>query len=227
MRCVILQPSYIPWRGYFDLIHDADLFVFYDDVQYDRRGWRNRNRVRTPRGTDWLTIPVKARGAQTEHIPILEIETAGDDWPREHLATLTRLYGKAPFFERYRAWLEDAYASPPRLLADFTIATTIAIARVLGITTEFVRSSTLHASGTKTDRLLVVCLKVGATRYLSGPSARDYIEEEKFEEAGIALEWKSYEYPDYAQLHPGYDPFVTILDLLFMTGDEAPRFIWS
>lgn len=226
MRCVILQPSYIPWRGYFDLVRRADVFVFYDDVQYDKRGWRNRNRIKTAQGTRWLTIPVKSRGAQVEHTPINEILTDGDDWARTHLATLRHVYARAPFFGDYAEWLERIYAAPPQLLADFTIATTIDLARFLGYTTtRFLRSSELAVTGKKTDRLLSVLRAVGATSYLSGPSAKDYIEEEKFAEANIALDYIHYDYPAYPQLYPPYDPAVTILDLLFMTGGDAPKYI--
>jgi hypothetical protein len=225
---VIVQPSYIPWRGYFDLIHRADVFVFYDDVQYDTRGWRNRNRVKTPRGGEWLTIPVNARGAQTEHIPIDRIATAPQPWGRKHLDTLRRLYEAGPHFADYLSWLESAYADPPPLLADFTIATTIDLAGMLGIdSTEFVRSSALGIEGRKTDRLVAVCRALGATEYLSGPSARDYIEPEKFAAAGIELQYIDYRYPEYPQLYPPFDPYVTILDLMFMTGRAAPRFIWA
>ena len=228
MRCVILQPSYIPWRGYFDLIHRADLFVFYDDVQYDDRSWRNRNRIKTPNGSRWLSIPVRKHGAQTEGIPILRIETSDDAWPQRHVSSLIHSYGRAPYFESYRSWLEEAYARPPRLLADFTIATTLDIARFLGIeSTRFIRSSELGVVGRKTDRLIAVLQAVGATTYLSGPAAKEYIDEQKFASAGIALEWMTYEYPEYPQLHPPFDPNVTVLDLLFMTGDRASDFIWK
>jgi hypothetical protein len=227
-RCVIVQPSYIPWRGHFDLIHRADVFVFYDDVQYDKHGWRNRNRVKTPRGSEWLTIPVRSKGNVVEHTPTYQIEIADASWPRKHLRTLTQLYRNAPHFAEYQPWLESIYAAPPKLLADFTIATTIAIAERLGITqTKFMRSSELNASGTKTDRLIEILRQLGATHYLSGPSAKEYIEPEKFERAGIALEWMEYAYPEYPQLHPPFDPFVTVLDLMFMTGADAHRYIWG
>lgn len=228
MKCVILQPSYIPWRGYFDLIHRAGVFVFYDDVQYDTRGWRNRNRIKTPKGTQWLTIPVNARGAQTEHIPIHRITTAPDSWARKHLETLRLFYRSAPHFSEYAAWLEQTYLDPPPLLADFTISTTISLARMLAISdTQFVRSSELGVGGGKTERLVNICRHVGASAYLSGPSARSYIEPELFAAAGITLEYIDYDYPEYPQLYPPYDPQVTILDLLFMTGTEAPRYIWQ
>lgn len=228
MKCVILQPSYIPWRGYFDLIHRADVFVFYDDVQYDKHGWRNRNRIKTAQGTRWLTIPVRSRGA-TDGVRIRDVPTNDDEpWPRKHLATLRQSYASAPHLADYLPWLERVYAAPPPLLADFTIATTIDLAAMLGITsTKFLRSSELGIGGGKTERLVNIVRHVGATEYLSGPSARDYIEPEKFEDAGIALEYIEYRYPEYPQLHPPYDAQVSILDLLFMTGSEAPNYIWG
>ncbi|MGH9420824.1 MAG: WbqC family protein, partial [Thermoanaerobaculia bacterium] len=226
MRCVILQPSYIPWRGYFDLIHRADVFVFYDDVQYDKGGWRNRNRIKTPKGTKWLTIPVRKSGVVSGRIPINAMTVAGDTWAREHMEALRRSYADAPYFDPQ--WMRSLYAGSSQLLADFTIATTIELAARLGIRdTLFLRSSTLGAAGRKTDRLIEVLREIGATHYLSGPSAIDYVELHKFAEAGIALEWMTYDYPEYTQLYPPFDPFVTVLDLLFMTGSEAPRYIWG
>lgn len=226
MRCVILQPSYIPWRGYFDLIHRADVFVFYDDVQYDKGGWRNRNRIKTPLGTKWLTIPVRKRGVVSRKIPINAISAADEAWARKHLDALRRSYAEAPYFDG--EWLERMFASPPPLLAEFTIATTIELAARLGIRdTRFVRSSELHATGRKTDRIIEVLRQVGATHYLTGLSASGYLEPHKFADAGIELEWMAYDYPEYTQLYPPFNPFVTVLDLLFMTGPEAPRYIWG
>ncbi len=226
MRCVILQPSYVPWRGYFDLIRRADTFVFLDDVQYDTRGWRNRNRIKTPNGPAWLTIPVKKHGAQTEGIPINAIETADNSWAGRHLSTITHAYRRAPHFDLYRPWLEEAFAHPPRGLSDFTIATTMELTRMLGINdTTFVRSSSLGATGRKTDRLIEILTRLGATTYLSGPSAKDYIEETRFEESRIGLEWMTYDYPPYPQLYPPFDPQVSILDLLLMTGPDAGTYL--
>jgi hypothetical protein len=229
MNCVILQPSYIPWRGVFDQIHRSDVFVFYDDVQYDKRGWRNRNQIKTPRGKQWLTIPVHGRGAQTGHIPIDQIRIAWDQaWNQDHLKSLQHAYAKAPYFERYASLVEKFYGRHDEFLADFTIDFTIALAGELGIrSTRFLRSSELGVDGQKTDRLIAVLARVGADHYLSGPSARDYIEPDKFEAAGIGLEYMVYNYPEYPQLHPPFDPFVSILDLLFMTGPDAPRYIFG
>ena len=150
------------------------------------------------------------------------------DWPRQHLAALSLSYAKAPYFDAYRGWLQGLYAAPPPLLADFTIATTVELARMLGIAgTRFLRSSTLGVEGRKTDRLVAILRELGATEYLSGPSARDYIEPAKFTEEGIDLQYMTYDYPEYPQLYPPYDPQVSVLDLLFMNGNDAPRYIWG
>ncbi|HEV3003145.1 MAG TPA: WbqC family protein, partial [Pirellulales bacterium] len=179
MNCVILQPSYIPWRGYFHQVQKAEVFVFYDDVQYDSRGWRHRNRVKGPQGAQWLTIPVHHRGSQTRGTPICEIPICWDTpWNERHWRTLRQFYGKAPHFSRYAESLEACYLKRPRLLADFTTETTMVIAGLLGIKgTRFLRSSQLAGEGHKTERLLNVLKAVGADHYLSGPSAKEYLDE--------------------------------------------------
>ena len=229
MKCVILQPSYIPWRGYFHQIEKADLFVFYDCVQYDDRGWRNRNQIKTSQGLHWLTIPVNSKGVQVHGTPIKDIPIVWTSpWSAKHFRTLQQNYGKAPFFDRYAALLERHYSRRDERLADFTCGLTEALARELGIAhTKFVRSSSLPAQGERTDRLLSILKHVGATHYISGPSARDYLEEEKLVAAGIQLEYMTYDYPVYPQLYGAFEPNVSILDLLFNAGPEAGQFIWG
>jgi hypothetical protein len=227
MKAVILQPSYIPWRGFFDQIRRADLFIFYDDVQYDKDGWRNRNQIKTAQGRQWLTIPVHSKGV-TGGIPIKDVRIDGSKpWARNHLKALTFAYSKAPYFKRYLPLLEDFYGRCDEYLADFTIETTIALARQLGIhETRFLRSSEMEdVGGQRTDRLVRILRKVGADHYISGPSARHYIEADKFAAADIRLEYMRYDYPEYPQLYAPFDPQVTILDLLFMTGDEALKYL--
>jgi hypothetical protein len=230
VNVVILQPSYIPWRGYFDQIDRADLFIFYDDVQYDKRGWRNRNQIKTPKGKQWLTVPVYSRGAQVENIPINQIRIVWDNpWNENHLKALQHAYARAPHFARYLPLLETFYQRRDEFLVDFTIDFAVAITRELGNTqTRFRRSSEITGiEGNKTDRLIQILQAVGATHYLSGPSARDYIEIEKFETAGITLEYIEYNYPEYPQLYPPFDSYVSILDLLFMTGPEAASYVFK
>ena len=229
MTCVILQPSYIPWRGYFHQIQKADCFVFYDDVQYDKHGWRNRNRIKTPNGSQWLTIPTRSKGNVEQQRTIHEVEIdSHSPWSRKHLASLRQAYQRAPFYAEWEPFLTSIYASPPPHLASFAIDITIELARRLGLAhTRFVRSSELGIPGYRTDRLVAITQHLGCDRYVSGPSARDYLDEPRFAAAGITLEYMQYDYPDYPQLYPPFDPKVTILDLLFMTGPDAPKYIWS
>ena len=165
MNCVILQPSYIPWRGYFDQIYKADLFIFYDDVQYDKHGWRNRNRIKNHQGGQWLTIPVHSQGVVIENIPINEIEIAWEQsWAERHCAPSSRLTARRLIFKEYAPWLEEVYQRRPERLADFTIPLTIEIAEKLGIWhTRFMRSSELQVTGQKTDRLIEILTRLGAT----------------------------------------------------------------
>lgn len=228
MTCVILQPSYIPWRGFFHQIHKADVFVFYDDAQYDRHGWRNRNRIKTPRGAQWLSIPLRSVGPEWKQVRICDMQISQETkWNRIHFETLRHNYSKAPFYKRYESLLRSWYENEPEKLADFTIDTTIQLARELGSQhTRFIRSSTLGCSGTKTDRLLQILERVEAKTYISGPSAKDYLDVEKLNARGVTVEWMDYEYPEYPQLYPPFDPHVSVLDLLLMTGAEAGRYIW-
>ena len=229
MNVVILQPSYIPWRGYFDQIRRADLFVFYDDVQYDKHGWRNRNQIKTAQGKQWLTIPVHSKGV-TEGIPINQVRMDwSKPWAKGHLKALTFAYKKSPRFASYARWLDSVYGRRDDLLADFTIWLTTEIAREIGIThTQFMRSSEIpNITGQKTERLIQLLQHVGAKHYISGPTARAYIESEKFDAAGIMLEYIEYDYSEYPQLYPPYDPNVSILDLMFMTGDRACEYFPS
>lgn len=229
MNCVILQPSYIPWRGYFHQIQKADVFVFYDDVQYDKHGWRNRNRIKTPQGPQWLTIPARSAGNIERRRTIQEIEIDWTrPWNRTHLASLRQAYRRAPFYAECEPFLNDIYARTPSHLAPFTIEVTIELARRLGVGhTRFARSSDLGIPGRRTDRLIAIVKHLGCDRYVSGPSAREYLEEQRFVEAGIALEYMQYDYPEYPQLYPPFDANVTILDLLLMTGPDAPKYIWG
>jgi hypothetical protein len=226
MKVVILQPSYIPWRGVFDQIRQADLFIFYDDVQYDKRGWRNRNQIKTAQGKQWLTIPVHSKGAQSG-ISIKDICIDwSKPWAQTHLKALTFAYSKAPYFSSYMPWLTSIYERRDEYLANFTIWLTIEISHKLGFTqTKFMRSSEIPGiSGQKTERLVQILKHVEASHYISGPSARDYIEKDKFDEAGISLEYAEYNYPEYSQLYPPFDPYITILDLLFMVGPDASSY---
>jgi hypothetical protein len=224
MKVACIQSNYIPWKGYFDIIHDVDVFVFLDDVRFTKRDWRVRNKIKTPRGTEWLTVPV--RGGRHQLISGVKIDGSG--WQQRHLRSLKFNYNRAPFFKDYGFLLDWLYVHPHKKLSEFNRQTIATICDILGIETQLVCSVDLAAEGTKDDKLINICRQLGATTYLSGPSGRDYIVEEKFEEAGIELRYKDYTgYPEYSQRFPPFDHYVTVLDLLFHCGPHAPYCIWG
>ena len=225
-RIGIIQSNYIPWKGYFDIIHDVDLFIFYDDVQYTNRDWRNRNRLKTEYGERWLTIPVGNHRAQR----ICDVALPSGDWAREHWRKIEVAYRRAPYFEAYRAYFEEFYLRRQwTMLSEFNQALVTGIARdLLGITTPYVDSRRFPLTQSKGGRIVELLQHVGATTYVSGPSAKAYITDEGFLAAGIKVEWKDYQgYPEYSQFHGPFVHAVTVLDLLFHTGPNAPYYIWG
>lgn len=222
----IVQSNYIPWKGYFDMIRQVDEFILLDGVQYTRRDWRNRNRIKTPRGIAWLTIPVKVRGKYLQSIR--ETEIADPGWAASHWASLRAAYAHAPHFALHARRLEALYddASRRRLLSEVNRMFLETLCDMLGIRTRLTDDADYRTTGTRTERLVGLCRDAGATRYLSGPAARDYIVPESFTDAGIELSWMDYAgYPEYPQLHPPFDHAVSVLDLLFHTGPEAARYL--
>ncbi len=226
----VVQPSYIPWRGYFDIIRRSDLFVFYDDVQYDKNGWRNRNRIKTSQGSIWLTIPVLSGGAVSERRLIRDVRIeAGTRWSVKHWKSIQQAYSKAPYFEWVAQKLRPIYETEFEFLADVDVALTIACCELLGLTTvgRFRRSSEFQCEGVKLDRLISLIRQTGATHYISGPSAREYISAQRFDEAGVRLEYMEYQYGEYPQLYPPFDGAVSIIDLLCMQGEGAIHWLNS
>jgi WbqC-like protein family len=225
-RVAILQSNYIPWKGYFDLIHDVDEFVFLDDVQYTRQDWRNRNRIKTDRGAAWLTIPVGTRLDRR----ICDVPLPAR-WADAHWRQLVTWYASAPHFETFRPLLEEIFLGGHQAtLSELNQQLIRAIAgEVLGIAARFRDSRELGiTSSINQDRVLDILAAVGATTYVSGPAARAYIDERRFAEAGLELIWKDYSgYPEYPQFYPPFRHDVTILDLLFHTGTDAPWYIWG
>ena len=225
-KIAIIQPSYIPWRGYFDFIHEVDVFVFLDDVQHTARDWRNRNRIKTRDGkTLWLTVPIL--GGRNQLISNVLIDNT-QQWQRKHLGALHHNYSKTPHFERYYEDLKNVYDESSGSLSELDIALTRLISGWLGIDTEFAVSSMLDVGGSKDHRLLQLVEKLEGTSYLSGPAAKAYIQPDLWENAGIELEYKDYSgFPVYPQISEPFEGQVTILDLLFMKGPDAPDYIWG
>ena len=219
MKVAILQSNYIPWKGVFDMINQVDVFVFFDDVDFTKRDWRTRNTIKTSNGNIWLTVPVRKKPRGTK---INEMEISYDeDWRKKHLLTIQRSYSKAPYFNEYSWVLDEIYLGNRDLyLSEFNIRTTKLLAKVLGVDAKFINSDDLNASGSKDERLIGICKKLGATSYLSGPSAKDYIDPDKFKSANIDLSYIDYSYPAYPQLHGDFDHYVSILDLIFNCGSE-------
>jgi hypothetical protein len=225
LRICIIQSCYIPWKGFFDLIGRCDEYVIFDRVQYVKRHWHNRNKIKTANGVQWLTIPVVAKGRFGQPIDQVEIERP---WADKHWRTLELAYKRAPYFEQFAPTVKTLYerAEKEALLTDVNSIFLQGIASLLGLETRIVRDTAYPAQGAKTERLLGICRAAGADRYLSGPSARAYFDEELFASAGITAEWMSYEgYPEYQQLHGGFEHAVTTLDLLFHTGPAARNYL--
>lgn len=224
-KVAILQSNYLPWKGYFDLIASVDEFIIYDDVQYTRRDWRNRNKIKTPRGLQRLTVPIKTKGRYRQAIREAEIE--GTDWSVAHWESLVRNYRRAPHFEEVAAifcrfYRQLRYTHLSALNRDLIEAVCV----YLGITTRISCSRDYHLIDGKTERLADLCVQVRGTAYISGPAARGYIEERVFHERGIRLSWMDYAgYLQYPQLWGEFTHQVTILDLLFNCGRDAPNYM--
>jgi hypothetical protein len=217
---VVLQPGYLPWLGFFDQLRRADVFVYYDDVQYDTHGWRNRNRIKTQTGPLWLTVPVRHSGLGFPRILDVEID-ARRPWARKHLASIRQAYAAAPYLHRYVPELEATLHSRWERLVDLDIAVTSLMAGWLGLERRVERSSTLGIDGTRSDRLLRICQRFGATVYVSGKAARSYLDVPLFEQHGIRVEWQHFTHPVYPQLHGEFVPFMSAIDVLLNCGDAA------
>lgn len=225
-KVAVLQSSYVPWKGYFDLLHEAELFVFYDDVQYTKNDWRNRNQIKTTEGRLWLTVPVGA------HLQQRICDTVIRDrlWPVKHWKTIQQYYSRATYFERYRDFLAHVYLEREwNNLSALNQYLIITIARdFLGISTRFADSRDYPLSGHKGQRLLSLLEQLGTDLYISGPSAHSYIDEADFAAHGVRVVYKDYTgYPEYRQFYPPFEHHVSILDLLVHTGSEAPYYIWG
>jgi len=214
---VVLQPGYVPWLGFFDQLRRSDVFIYYDDVQFDKNGWRNRNRIKTVKGAHWLTVPVRHAGRMGQPICDVEVDPT-QRWSQRHLRSIRESYARAAFLELYYEELAETLQREWRLLVDLDIAIVALMCRWLALERPMLRSSELGVAGGKSDRLVGLCRHVGANRYLSGSSARDYLDTPLFAAAGIAVEWQDYAHPVYPQLHGAFLPFLSTLDLLFNVG---------
>jgi hypothetical protein len=223
-KIAILQSNYIPWKGYFDMIAAVDEFILYDDMQYTRRDWRNRNQIKTPQGVQWLTVPVQAKGKFNQTIKETVID--GSDWAIAHWKALAQNYPRAPHFDEVAAWLEPLYIESYTHISQLNRRFIEAICHYLGIKTIISNSWDYTLLDGKTECLADLCKQAGGMEYISGPSAKNYVEERIFTDMNIKLTWFDYaNYPEYPQLWGDFTHGVTILDLLFNCGKDAPRYM--
>lgn len=221
MRIGILQPGYLPWLGFFEQMYKSDVFVIYDDVQYDKEGWRNRNRIKTANGAQWLTVPVHVRFE--DHPLIYEIKIDNkSNWRKKHLQSIKQSYSKAPFYSKYIDIFEDAYAKDWGYLVDINMHFILKLADCLGVgNKKIVRSSSLGITGDRIQRLIDICRMFDVDTFYEGAAGRNYIDDADFARHGIKVEYQDYKHPVYRQLYGEFIPYLSVIDLLFNHGDES------
>ena len=226
-KVAILQSNYIPWRGYFDIINMVDEFILFDDMQYTRRDWRNRNRIKTASGSRWITITVEVKGKYFQKIKDTKVSNA--EWNHKHWDSIVNSYSRARYFRNYKETLEELYLGcSEKYLSRINHRFLVAICKFLGINTKISWSMDYHLVEGKTERLIDICKQAGADEYVSGPAAKGYIDEQMFEKEGIRLSYMDYSgYPEYNQLFPPFEHAISIIDLIFNEGPNAPEFMKS
>jgi WbqC-like protein family len=229
MRVAIVQPAYLPWLGYFDIIDSVDTFVFLDTVQLRHRHWHHRNRIKTPHGLQWLTVPVVAKDSRQQWI--LHTRIADGEFWRKHLRAIEVNYRKAPYFEAYIRDLSSMYAHGWERLVDLNSRLTEWLLRVLAITTPVFYSSSLGVDGRREELLARICEKLGATEYLSGITAASYLlpddAMQAFTTRNARVVFHNYAHPQYRQLHGEFIPYVSVLDLILNAGPASLEIIQS
>lgn len=223
-KVAIVQSNYIPWKGYFDLIASVDEFVLYDDVQFTKNDWRNRNRLKTPQGATWLTIPVTHRFGQL----IQDTMVSNLAWSKKHWGNIRQSYTSTLHFKEYAPLFERLYReiASERYLSAINYRFLREICLILGIKTPITWSRDYRFINGQTERLVDICRQAGASEYLSGPNARKYLKEKCFSDAGIKLTYIDYlGYAPYRQLYPPFEHAVSILDLIFNEGPDAPKYL--
>jgi hypothetical protein len=225
-KIAITQSNYIPWKGFFDSINLVDVFVLYDDMQYTKRDWRNRNLIKSPDGTKWLSIPVEVKGKYFQKIN--ETVISDTNWGKQHWANLQTVYGKLPGFALYKDIFEELYLKPYSLLSEVNFTFIKKICEILGIKTEIRWSSEFELVEGKTEKLVSICKQLDATDYYTGAAAKNYMEESQFANNNINVHYYDYSgYPEYEQRYPPFVHGVSILDLLFSKGESAKKFMKS
>lgn len=224
MIIAVHQPQYLPWLGYFDKIARSDLFVFLDNVQYKKREFQNRNRIKTPSGAIWLTIPVQTKRAHHQKICDVQIDNS-TDWRHKHWGTIERNYRKAAYFFEYESEIRALYHFAPQKLYKLNQSCVRLLTKLLNISTPIILESELGITSTRTERIIDICQKMGGTIYLSGAGGMNYLDENRFVETGIQLKYQNYVHPTYPQLYNDFIPYMSVIDLLFNCGVDSMKFL--
>lgn len=221
MRIGILQPGYLPWLGFFEQMYKSDVFVIYDDVQYDKESWRNRNRIKTANGIQWLTIPVIVKFEDRPLINEVKIDNR-INWRKKHLSSIKQNYSKAQYFKKYIDIFDEAFSIEWKYLIDVDIYFIIKLFACLGMgDKKIIRSSTLNVSGDRIERLINICKLFNADAFYEGAAGKNYIDDSQFAKYGIKVEYQNYKHPVYKQLYGDFVSHLSIIDLLFNHGDES------
>lgn len=225
-KIAILQSNYIPWKGYFDMINMVDEFIIYDDVQYTKNDWRNRNKIKTKQGIQWLTIPVRQENLEQK---IKDTKIVDKKWNIKHWSSISQNYSKAEHFKEYKEIFENLYLNcKEEYLSEINYKFILTINEILGIKTNIRWSSEFELRDGQMERLIGICKDCNTDIYLSGPAAKDYFDETLAKRNNIEIEWMEYSnYSEYNQLHTSFEHGVSILDLIFNEGAMASKFMKS
>lgn len=227
MIAAIMQPAYLPWLGFYDRLDACDVCIVLDHVAMDKSSktrFANRNRIRTPQGWSWLTVPLALHGSP----PLCAMPLAPDGaWRGKHLASLDHAYLRTPWYSTHRNFLADCYSRPLDWLHEASNPIMAYLADELGIETPMLFSSRMQVPGGKSELILNLCREVGADTYISGPFGRDYLDMASFAEHGIGVLFHDYAHPEYAQAFPGFEPYMAAVDLLFNHGPASREILVS
>ena len=215
----IMQPTYLPWMGYFEMIQASDVFILLDDVQFNKKSWQQRNSIKGPNGRIWLTVPVFQKGNRFQEINKVSINDQ-ENWAKKHLKSLETSYAKSQYFDRYISVFRELYHNDWEYLADLTIASIRTLMEQIGITTPLQLSSAMEISLTGNEKVVEICKNVGADELYDAAGAVEFIDAKIFEEAGVQVTFQEYHHPEYHQLHGQFVSHMSTVDLLF---NEGPR----
>ena len=219
---VILQPGYLPWLGFFEQLYRGDIFVIYDDVQYDKHSWRNRNKIKTSQGAQWLTVPVNVDSKTI--IKDVNINNS-QNWQRKHIKAVKQNYSKALFFERYFCDFQNILSKQYKYLVELDMELIYWLSEQLNIKKEIIFSSDLKIKGDRISRLIKICKKLGTNKFYEGAAGRSYIDPSDFGNEGIKVEFQNYPHPVYRQLYGQFTPYLSVIDLLFNEGENSKEIL--